>query len=72
MSIKKYPNICNIQPGNPARQVQMRYFNNAGAGHRVRVFEMAESGHLIEFPVAATAVDLGDLVIGVDPEGSSH
>jgi len=41
--------------------------NTAGAGDRDRIFELAESGHSIEFSEARTDMELADSVIARDP-----
>jgi len=41
-------------------------FNTASAGNGVKVFELAESGHIIEFPETNKETDLGDYLIARD------
>lgn len=41
--------------------------NSAGAGEKVRVFEMGESGFTIEFRKTRTEMELGHSVIASDP-----
>ena len=53
-----------------ARFAAIRAAGTKTATQSVVVFELAESGQVIEFPAAIPEIDLGDLVIARDPSGN--
>ena len=53
-----------------ARHAAIRAVRAKAAPESAVVFELAESGHTIEFPATTPEMDIGDLVIARDPSGN--